>query len=315
MRPYDLTKPFSEVKVNNHYNDYAEMNTIDFKPTPRKLPRRKRADQIVEEVKRWIVSGELRPGDRLPQETQLEELLQSSRGTVREALKVLESQGLIEITRGAKGGARVSDVSYEKTSAALRNFLYFQPLTWSDIYRVRERLEPTMAASVVGTLTPADIAALRDTVKACKLGISGEVDLRAHRIAELEFHSILARACGNPLLRLVCCFINDMLRDLSITDSRSIIPPKNSSFAVEAVKFHSALIDAFEAKDTDKVRTLMGDHVHGAGCIVSQREEEVDQNTLLIAPPIEVLTPQRKLDRRKPAKVSNRKPKKSVDKT
>ena len=272
------------------------MSEATFKPTPRKLLRRKRADLIVEEIKRWIVAGELRPGDRLPQETQLEELLQSSRGTVREALKVLESQGLIEITRGAKGGARVSNVSYEKTSSALRNFLYFQPLTWSNIYRVREKLEPMMAASVVDVLTPADIAALRHTVEICKLGVKGEVDQRTHRIAELEFHSILSQACANPLLRLLCCFINDMLRDLSISDPR-IILPKDSSFAVEAVKFHSSLVDAFEAKDAERVRALMSQHVHDAGCIVAQREEEVDQDNLLIAPPVETLHPRRKLAR------------------
>ncbi|MBN9580247.1 MAG: FadR family transcriptional regulator [Afipia sp.] len=272
-----------------------------FKPTPRTLLRRKRADLIVEEIKRWIVAGELRPGDRLPQETQLEELLQSSRGTVREALKVLESQGLIEITRGAKGGARVSNVSYEKTSSALRNFLYFQPLTWSDIYRVREKLEPMMAASVIDMLTPADIAALRQTVELCKLGITGEVDPRTHRIAELEFHSILSQACANPLLRLLCRFINEMLRDLSISDPRNIIVPKDSNFAVDAVRFHSALIDAFEAKDAERVRTLMNQHVHDAGCIVSQREEEVDQDNLLIALPVETLRPRRTIDRRGPA--------------
>lgn len=274
------------------------MREAVFKPTPRTLLRRKRADLIVEEIKRWIVAGDLRPGDRLPQETQLEELLQSSRGTVREALKVLESQGLIEITRGAKGGARVSNVSYEKTSSALRNFLYFEPLTWSHIYRVREKLEPMMAASVIDLLTPADIAALRHTVEVCKLGIKGEVDQRTHRIAELEFHSILSQACPNPLLRLLCRFINDMLRDLSISDPRSIILPKDSSFALKAIKFHTALIDAFEERDGERVRTLMSQHVHDAGCLVSQREEEVDQDNLLIAPPIDTFRPRRKPDRR-----------------
>lgn len=264
-----------------------KLNTEPFTPTPRKLQHKKRIDLIIEEIKRWIIAGELRPGDRLPQEAQLEELLSSSRGTVREALKAMESQGLITIMRGPNGGARVSNVSYEKTSNALRNFLYFEPLTWSNIYEVREKLEPAMAASVVHTLTPADIAALRRTVEICELGIKGDVDPRTHRIAELEFHSILSRACPNPLLGLMCCFINDILRDLSISDPRTIILPKNSEFAREAIKFHTSLIDAYEAKDVDRVRSLMDQHVHCGGRIVSQREEEIDQASLLIAPPIE----------------------------
>lgn len=253
-----------------------------FKPTPRKLPHKKRVDLIVEEVKRWIIAGELHPGDRLPQEAKLEELLDSSRGTVREALKVLEAQGLINIMRGPKGGARVSSVSYEKTSSALRNFLFFQPLTWSNVYRVREMLEPAMAASVVDILTPDDLHALRQTVEVCKQGVAGEIDPRTHRIAELEFHAVLARACPNPLLSLMSCFISDILRDLSMSDPHRIIPPRDSSFAVEAIKFHESLIEAFEARDTDRVHALMGEHVHCGGQIVTQREEEIDQGKLFI---------------------------------
>lgn len=179
----------------------------------------------------------------------------------------------------------MSHVSYEKTSGAIRNFLYFQPLTWSNIYQVREELEPIVATSVVHVLTDADIAALRQTVQVCQLGVKGEVDQRAHRVAELEFHSILSRACPNPLLGLLCCFINDMLRDLSLSDPRPIIPPRDSNFALEAIRFHTALIDAYEARDVDRVRELMGEHVHCGARIVSQREEEINQASLLIAPP------------------------------
>ena len=253
-----------------------------FQPTPRKLLHKKRVDLIVEEIKRWIIAGDLRPGDRLPQEAELEKLLDSSRGTVREALKVLEAQGLINIVRGPKGGARISFVSYEKTSSAIRNFLFFQSLTWADVYRVREMLEPAMAVSVVDALTPDDISALRHTVEVCRSGVAGEVDPRTHRIAELEFHAVLARACPNPLLGLMSCFISDILRDLAIADPHRIIPPRDSSFALEAIRFHGSLIDAFEAKDSDRVRALMSEHVHCGGRIVAQREEEIDQGKLLI---------------------------------
>lgn len=266
-----------------------------FKPNPRSVQPPKRADLITDEIKRWIIAGQLHPGDRLPGEAELMSLLKSSRGTVREALKVLESQGLVEIVRGPNGGARVSHVSYGKTSSALRNFLYFQPLTWSNIYHVREQLEPVMAASVVDLLTPADIAALRETVHVCEQGIKGEIDPRSHRIAELEFHSILSRACTNPLLNLLCCFINEILRDLSISDPRNIIQPKDSSFALEAVKFHTALIEAYEAKDARRVQDLMSEHVCCGGNIVAQREGEIDQSNLLLRQALNADSPRRRL--------------------
>lgn len=258
------------------------MNNNLFMPQPRNFEYSQRIDLIVDEVKRWIMHGQLKPGDRLPKEAELEKLLDSSRGTVREALKILESQGLITIKRGPKGGAHISSVPYKNTSLALRNYLYFKPLTWANVYQVRQKLEPILAESVVDRLTESDIEDMKHTVELCELGVKGEIDAKSHRMAELEFHSILSRSCDNPFLSLICGFINDILRDLSILDSRNIISPKDSEFALEAIKYHSLLIEAFEQKDKARVQELMSEHVHCGGELVSQREEEIDQANLLL---------------------------------
>jgi DNA-binding FadR family transcriptional regulator len=238
---------------------------------------------IVDEIKRWIVVKRLQPNDRLPQESVLMDLLESSRGTVREALKVLESQGLIQIIPGVGGGARVASVSYEKASSALRSHLYFQPLSWSQVYRLRRQVEPILAADVVEILTADDLAALRETVETCRLGIADEVDPREHRIAELEFHAILARACNDPMMRFLCSFITDLLRDLTFTDPRNILEPKDTRFAKRVLHFHTELIAAYEARDQSKVQQLMTDHICDAGDIVSEREALLD-HTVFLAP-------------------------------
>jgi GntR family transcriptional regulator, transcriptional repressor for pyruvate dehydrogenase complex len=273
----------------------------EFERISRPVPRYKRADALVDEIKQWIVIRGLKPGDRLPQESKLIELLQSSRGTVREALKVLESEGLIEIVRGANGGARIAEVSYGTASQALRNYLYFQTPSWAQVYAVREKLEPRMAAEVVDILTEADLGALRDTVEICRLGIAGKVTLRAHRVAELEFHGILARACTDPMLGFLCRFINDLLRDLALSDPREIIGPRDTQFATEAVRFHSELIDAYAARDREKVRLLMEEHVHEAGCIVAARENAFDHGPLLVPPADGDVSSRQELERHRAA--------------
>jgi DNA-binding FadR family transcriptional regulator len=260
------------------------MTLDEFERIRRPVPRFKRADALVDEIKQWIVIRGLKPGDRLPQEGKLIELLQSSRGTVREALKVLESEGLIEIVRGANGGARIAEVSYRTASQALRNYLYFQTPSWAQVYAVREKLEPRLAAEVVDVLTAADLEALKETIRICELGIEGQAPARAHRIAELEFHGILARASSDPLLGFLCRFINDLLRDLVLSDPREIIGPRDSEFAREALRFHSELIEAYEARDRERVRHLMEEHVHEAGCIVAARESDFDHGPLLMPP-------------------------------
>lgn len=249
----------------------------------RTIPRFKRSDLIVEEVRRWIVAEGLRAGDRLPKERELIELLDCSRGTVREALKVLESQGLIEILPGAKGGARIASVSYERTSRFLRSYLYFQPLTWAQVYRVREKLEPILAVSVVGKLSEEDFAALRQTLEICRMGIVGEVEPQRHRAAELDFHAILCAACPDPLLRFVCTFITDLLRDLM--EKKNVIEALDSDFAKAALKYHAALIDAFDKGDRGAVERLMSEHIHDAGCMVTEREARFENSFLLEGQP------------------------------
>lgn len=258
------------------------MNDICRK-TRRPIPRLKRSDMIVEEVRRWIVVEGLKAGDSLPKERELIELLECSRGTVREALKVLESQGLIEISPGAKGGARVASVSYETTSRFLRNYLYFQPLTWAQVYRVREKLEPMLAASVVGKLSEEDLAALRRTVEICRMGIAGDIEPQKHRAAELDFHAILCAACPDPLLRLVCSFITDLLRDLM--EKKNVIEPLDSDFAKAALKYHAELIGAFERGDRRTVERLMAEHIHDAGGMLTEREIGFESSFLLEGKP------------------------------
>ncbi len=86
-------------------------------------PRRpKLAELISDDIKRWIAAE----SDRLPNEKALMELYGSAKGTVREALKILEVEGLITLKTGPKGGAVINQPSMEPASRMLRNFLHFQ---------------------------------------------------------------------------------------------------------------------------------------------------------------------------------------------
>lgn len=243
-------------------------------------PRRKRADVIVDEIKRWIASEPMQPGDRLPQEKELIAILKSSRGSVREALKVLESQGLIENQAGVGGGPRISAVAYERAAEPLRNFLYFEQLSWQQIYEVRQQLEPALAASVVGHLTERHFAALERSLADCRAGLRGELDEHSHRLAELEFHAILATACPNPLLRFGVAFVIDLLKD-SLT-RRSVPHRKRRQFACANIEAHERLVEALRREDPDGVRALMSDHVHEAGCALTGGDQPVDRGLLLV---------------------------------
>src|SRR5690606_29031798 len=120
----------------------------------------KRSDLVAEEIKRLLTSKSLLPGDRLPRETGLQQKLNGRQGTVREALKSLEVQGLIKVTTGPGGGGMAVEVPLDRAFQLLQNYLFFKEVSIEHIYQVRRLLEPELAASAVPHLGEAEFEAL-----------------------------------------------------------------------------------------------------------------------------------------------------------
>jgi len=240
--------------------------------------RQKLSDVIVEDVKRWIVAERKQPGDRLPNEKELIELFGYSKSTVREALKALEVRGLIAIRTGPGGGAYLQQVSVDHASEPLRNFLHFHHLDGHHIYQLRKVLEPELAESVVGRLTPEQLDRLEANIRQCTIKPTNDDELRSQREAELMFHTMLAEACPNPVLSFMCRFLNDLLRDLVVY--KKVLD--HHHFGEANVEFHTLLLRAFREQDGPKVRRLMLEHMEDAESHMHEMEAHVGVKRLLI---------------------------------
>src|SRR6056300_1304844 len=125
---------------------------MDGSGTPSTKPKRSRPVRVADEIKQWVVERDLKAGDKLPNESAMITQFGVSKGTVREALRILEAQGLILTKTGPGGGSIVGEVSAERARALLANYFYFQDLSVADIYQLRKVLEPELAASLAGNL-------------------------------------------------------------------------------------------------------------------------------------------------------------------
>lgn len=230
----------------------------------------KRSDMVVEQIKSWIVDEGLRPGDRLPQEKELIEHFGVSKGTMREALKSLEVQGLIRVSTGPKGGASVASVSLPRSMQLLANYFYFQDLTLPQIYAVRRLLEPELAATVTEHLTEADLHALENSVNLCSHPPADRGMEHQQRLAELDFHDILANACGNEFLAFNCRFMNSLLKNCTVIkkiyggEAQHVSPARVRKLAADGLHAHQALLEAFRARNPARVRKLMLEHIVAA---------------------------------------------------
>src|SRR5690606_12200682 len=210
-----------------------------------------------------MTAKNLLPGDRLPRENELQELFNVSKGTVREALKSLEVQGLIKVSTGPGGGGMAVEVPLDRAFQLLQNYLFFKEVSIEDIYRVRYLLEPELAASAVPHLTEEEFDALERNIQICDPGLESQIDPYTQRQEDLTFHDILASASPNPFLRFVCEMINQMLRQLTVYDNK-MQPREQQRFGANNVDFHRQLLVAARARDVEEVRALMSAHMQDA---------------------------------------------------
>jgi GntR family transcriptional repressor for pyruvate dehydrogenase complex len=238
---------------------------------PIHLPRRKRSDMIVEEVKRWFANEGKKPGDRLPQEKELMSTLGVSKGTIRESLKSLEVQGLIRVNTGPTGGAVLTEVAFGTTAELLSNYFFFKRVDAEEIYRVRRLLEPELAAVAVLHLSEEQIARLHESLRICEAR-------KRQRLEELEFHNILADACPNEMLGFLCRFINQFLADLVVF--RRLFLAEDENIRLENVGHHRRILDAIHRRDVNGVRAAMSAHMHDCQRHVVELEAVVTSNFL-----------------------------------
>jgi len=166
------------------------------------------SDRIIAQIRDAILSGQLKPGDKLASEKELMTQFEVSKATMREALRVLEVIGLIEVRKGTAGGAFVAEVDMKTTIHSLINFIHFQPVSIREITMLRYLIEPTVAQVAAAKITDEDVLNLKNIIG--ETIESGGFELSK----EIGFHRYLARMAGNTLLTLLIDFIDNLLEDI-----------------------------------------------------------------------------------------------------
>ncbi|MGH3760078.1 FadR/GntR family transcriptional regulator [Actinophytocola sp.] len=208
---------------------------------------------IIEQVRLLIRQGKLKPGDRLPSERALCGRFGVSRVTVREALRVLEATGLVEIRVGARGGAIVSEPSSDRVGEGIADLLTLSSLSATDVTETRMVFEVSLIPLVVERATADDIAALTEICRAQQAALAEH-----HHSTKLsaEFHTRLAGCTHNAAVEmLVQSFHGPLLASL---DAAAASAPEMGRRGTEE---HLQLVAAIESKDTDAATGIMRAHL------------------------------------------------------
>jgi GntR family transcriptional repressor for pyruvate dehydrogenase complex len=206
-------------------------------------------DQVFEQLRDRITAGTWPPGAKIPSENALGEALGVSRVSIREALHMLASLGLLETRHG--GGTYVREYTGE---VFLNPLLPMLALDTPDILHVleyRKIVEKGIASLVVRRAGDAEIGELEAAFRAMQ---QHRNDARAFAEADLSFHLALAKATGNPVVMKVNAVITDILKV-------SMYGIVGELGARDGLLYHRRILDAIKARDESLAESLMEEHV------------------------------------------------------
>ncbi len=197
---------------------------------------------VVDQIQVAILDGQVSAGERLPSERDLCEMFQTSRGTLREALRILEQKSLIEIRLGVNGGAYVKDANAELMAENLAMLIQSQNISLSHLAEFREGIEGTVASLAAQRASAADTERLNLLLSKAdgfrRLGTGGWDDFV--RIDE-KIHTEIARIAGNPLYSFILHSVHDNIhryydKFLSVGDEEMEENYQDLCLIIEAIR-------------------------------------------------------------------------------
>lgn len=176
----------------------------------KKIQQTRRFQHVVDELESAILGGDIRPGEHLPPELELKELFGTGRGTVREALRVLEEKGLITIRAGAGGGAVVTEADPAKLTEHLSILVQSRSIAAGHIKEFREAVEPVAATLAANRVTPEGAESLESAFILAESGYRAN-DSQAFIKGDVAVHVTIAELTGNPLLAAVLRMVHEQV--------------------------------------------------------------------------------------------------------
>lgn len=211
----------------------------------------KTSELIARDLAAYIVDQELPEGTSLPPEREMVESFGIGRNTLREALRLLETRGVLTIRSGPGGGPVVRRPRPGDLGEALTLILQFEGATFSEVMDARIILEPVVTAAAATRMTDASIAALKEVNAALA---EAPDDLEAFSRLNRRFHSLIAEHCGNVVLQT---FVETLL---TVGDGRTVgisYAPRQVTAIAAA---HERIIAALESGDPQAAGEAMRAH-------------------------------------------------------
>lgn len=220
-----------------------------------KIRSRKIYEVIAERIKEQIVSGGLKPGEKLPSTKELSERFQVGRSTVREALSALKAMGLVEIHQGE--GSYVRSIESQDVGLPEFDSLLMSKETVLELIEARKALEIAGAAVAAEKRTDDDLGKFEAVLKRMEEHLGDEEEGER---SDIEFHLILAEATHNSIIvRLIDSISSQM--QTAIRETRRLEMYANRQVSIQLWQEHQAVYEAIRGRNAAAAQEEMRRHL------------------------------------------------------
>ena len=232
-------------KQNNGFNKF------------RPVVIKRASEEIFEQIRDLILSGELKQDERLPSEKNLIEMFQRSRPTIREAMRMLERSGYIRIVAGSSGAVvmKYNDKLVHETMQDAMNFGHISLAEMSEYRKVSETATVVWAAL---RATSEDIAAIRDFLDEMEANTNNHEEFVG---MDPHFHKLLAAASKNAVSVTMNETFALLIRSFVLNKMVTMPPAAREKMCLKIHGMHKAIFEAVSERDAEKARQAMTMHL------------------------------------------------------
>jgi GntR family transcriptional repressor for pyruvate dehydrogenase complex len=231
-------------------------DTSKFRFSP--VQTQRASEAIYDQIRDQIINGDISPGDRLPSERNLMEMFNRSRPSIREALRMLESAGLIKTIPGS-GGAVVLKLSSKSVEEPLQNMLALNQLSYQELVEYRQLNEIAFAGWAAERRTEQELQDIIDCFEKSKLL---KRDFVAFIDYDIVFHEKIVAATHNRLAKIVNKVVHTAVNNILLTEYGSRTEDARLSMCNQVLKMHEDLLKAIADKDVALAKECMSNHIN-----------------------------------------------------
>jgi DNA-binding FadR family transcriptional regulator len=231
-----------------------------------RIPRREKPEQVADDLRNLIMSGELSEGDSLGNEAELIDRFGVSRPSLREGLRILETEGLISVVRGVHGGVVAHRPDHRQTARTAALVLQTRNVSLADVFEARTIIEPSAAKLVASSRSRKRSAErLRTLIAEEEASLDDPVDFG---LANARFHEELVAMAGNQTLTIVAEMLNEVVARAVTAVSQAGEGSGSAGTRRRGVRSQGKLADLIEAGDADAAEEHWRTHMTVVGKVV-----------------------------------------------